>query len=164
MRSIVQHETLGPIVYEESFWLGKKKILINNTPLIKQNKKLFLYPMGETSKTVQVTGNFATGTKLVIDGETIEMTPSAKWYEIACSVFIFVLNIIWGNSVALCTILPIAGGAIGGAISGVLALANVVAMKSVKSVPLKLVIWLGMVVAMLFLCFVAALLFVMLLA
>ena len=153
MRSIMQHETLGPIVYEENFWTGKKNILINNTPLIKQKKKLYLYSDGTTSKTVHVMGNFVTGTKLVIDGETIEITPRAKWYEIACSIFIFALNMIWGNSVALCSIFPIVGGAIGGGISGIIAMGNLLAMKSVKSVALKLVIWLAMLAAMLFICF-----------
>lgn len=164
MRSIVQHETIGSIVYEENFWTGKKNIFINDTPLVKQSKKLFLYSNGIENKTVHVTGNFVAGTKLVIGGETIEMVPSAKWYEIMCSIFIFVLNMVWGNSVALCTIFPVAGGAIGGAISGLIAVANLLVMKSVKSVALKLAIWLAMIVVMLFLCFIAALLFVLLLA
>lgn len=164
MRSIVQHETIGSIVYEENFWTGKKNIFINDTPLVKQSKKLFLYSNGIENKTVHVTGNFVAGTKLVIGGETIEMVPSAKWYEIMCSIFIFVLNMVWGNSVALCTIFPVAGGAIGGAISGLVAVANLLVMKSVKSVALKLAIWLAMIVVMLFLCFIAALLFVLLLA
>ena len=163
MRSIMQHETLGPIVYEENFWTGKKNIFINNTPLVKQNKKLFLYSNGTTSKTVHVTGNFVTGTKFVIDGETIEMTPGAKWYEIACSVFIFVLNMIWGNSVALCAIFPVVGGAIGGGISGIIAMGNLLAMKSVKSVAVKLAIWIAMLAAMLFICFLVGIFLISLL-
>lgn len=164
MRAIVQHETLGPIVYEENAWTGKKSIFINNTPLIKQNKKLFLYSTGTTSKTVQVTGNFLTGTKLVIDGETIEVTPRAKWYEIACSIFIFALNVVWGNSIALCTILPVVGGAIGGLVSGAIAIGNILAMKSVKQVWLKLAIWVGMVVAMLAACSLIGIFLISLLA
>lgn len=156
MRSIVQHETLGTIVYEESGWTGKKTILINNTPLVKQNKKLFLYSNGATSKSVHVTGNFLSGTKLIIDNETIEITPTAKWYEIACSVFIFVLNMIWGNNFTLCSIFPIVGGAIGGGISGLIAVGNMLAMKSVKKVWLKLAIWIGMTIAMLVVCFLLA--------
>lgn len=163
MRSIVQHETLGTIVYEESVWTGKKTIFINNTPLVKQNKKLFLYSNGTTSKTVQVIGNFLSGTKLIIDNETIEITPTAKWYEIACSVFIFVLNVTWGNNVVLCSIFPIVGGAIGGGISGLIAVGNILAMKSVKKVWLKLAIWIGMTIAMLVVCFLLAYYFLILL-
>ena len=160
MTSIIQHPTLGTIVYEEGFWTGKKKLSINGKPLTKENKKTFLYSDGEESKVVYLKGNFVSGTKLYIDNEIIEIVPAAKWYEIACSVFIFVLNMIWGNSVALCSIIPIVGGAIGGGISGALALLNVVAMKSVKNVALKLAIWLVMTLAMLVICCLLAFLLV----
>ena len=164
MRTIVQHETLGMIVYEENLWTGKKNIFINNIPLVKQNKKLFLYSNGTTSKTVHVTGNFMSGTKLLIDGETIEITPSAKWYEMMCSVFIIVLNLVWGNNVALCAIFPIVGGAIGGGISGIIAAFNILAMKSVKKVGLKLLVWVGMLAAMLVICFLIGIFLISLLA
>lgn len=160
MRSIVQHETLGMIIYEEGAWTGKKNIWINDVRLVKEDKKTFVYSNGEESKTVYLKGNFVTGVSLFIGNETIEVVPSAKWYEIICSVFIFLLNLVWGNSLSLCAIIPIAGGAIGGGISGLIAMMNILLMKSAKQIGLKLAIWIAMIVAMFFLCFLAALLFV----
>ena len=69
-----------------------------------------------------------------------------------------VLIIVWGNNVALCSIVPIVGGAIGGAISGVMGVLNLYAMRSVKNVGIKLAIFAGMLVATFGICYVLALL------
>ena len=153
MRTITQHATLGTIVYEENAWTGKKKIIINNVPLEKQSKKSFLFKNGEESKVVQMAGNFVSGTKIYIDNECIELTPAVKWYEVLCSVFIFLLNVIWGNNLVLCSIIPIVGGAIGGAVSGAMAFVNIVAMKSATNVGVKLAIWVAMIALMMLICF-----------
>ncbi len=41
MRVVVQHESLGEIIYEESFWTGKKKLFIGGEELAKISKKNF---------------------------------------------------------------------------------------------------------------------------
>ena len=44
MKSVVQHEKYGNIIYEENFWTGKKTITIDGTRLEKASKTEFLYP------------------------------------------------------------------------------------------------------------------------
>jgi hypothetical protein len=80
------------------------------------------------------------------------MTPAAKWYEIALSASIFALIMVWGNVKALSAILPVVGGAIGGGISGAAIVICMLAMKSTKNLALKLLIWLGCLVATLVVC------------
>ena len=157
MQSIIQHDTVGTIVYEESFWSGKKTLMINNVPLVKQNKKTYLWTQDGVTKTVTLTGNFVTGAQLNVDGNSICITAPSKWYEIALAVMIFMMNIIWGNSVELCSIFPIVSGAIGGAVSGLIAFSYLLAAKYVKNIFLKLLIWLGMFIGMFVICFLLAL-------
>mgnify|MGYP003319439936 FL=1 len=38
MRVVVNHETYGEIVYEESFWTGKKEISVGGIPLFEVRK------------------------------------------------------------------------------------------------------------------------------
>ena len=152
MLSVVQHEVHGQIIYEENFWTGKKTVSIGGIPLKKQKKNVYLYENGEAASYVTIQGNFATGVKLLISGEAIELTKAAKWYEIALSVSIFALIMVWGNVEALFTILPVVGGAIGGGISGAAAIGCLIGMKSTKSLVLKLLIWLGCMVATLVVC------------
>ena len=41
MKSVIAHPVYGEIVYEESFWTGKKSIKIDGNQLIKLGKKVF---------------------------------------------------------------------------------------------------------------------------
>ncbi len=137
MKSVVQSEKYGEIVYEESFWTGKKNVNINNQPLNKINKTTFQLPDGEQAT---VKGNFLYGSKLFIGQETITVTPPIKWYEIVLSLLPFLLIMVWGNVVALCEIVPVVGGAIGGAVSAMLSVLNVFFIKCVRPVWLKILI------------------------
>ena len=156
MVEIVQHEKFGQIMYEESFWTGKKTLKIGGTQLTKQNKTTYIWDCNGEKKTVFLKGNYVTGVKLTVDGSDIQLTASAKWYEIVCSVMIFVLILVWGNSVDLCRIVPVMGGAIGGGVSGAMAFLNLTMMKTQKKVGLKLAIWLAMMVLTFGICFVLA--------
>ena len=153
MKSVIQHSVYGEIVYEESFWTGKKKLSLNGANLPAVSKKEFLMPDGETKTTVLVKGNFLFGTKLAIKNEVITVTPPIKWYELLLSVMIFALVLVWGNSVTLCSIIPIVGGAIGGGISGMMTVLNLLVMKSTKNIWLKLAVWLAFIVLTFFICF-----------
>lgn len=137
MKTIVQHETYGTIEFEESFWTGKKNLTINGERLTKTAKNLFQTANGES---VTLTGSYLKGSKITLGGETVALTPAVKWYEIVLSILPFILVMVWGNSVALCQILPVVGGAIGGAISGALSFLNVFIIKGVKSIFLKILI------------------------
>ena len=137
MKVVIQHDTYGEIVYNESFWVGKKSLTINGVEATKISKKEFQMPDGTTA---QIQGNFLYGACLLIGSESIRLTPKIKWYEIALAIIPFVLIMVWGNVVALCKIVPVVGGAIGGGISGLLSVLGLVLIKSVKPVWLKILI------------------------
>lgn len=140
MKTVIQHQTYGEIVYDESAWTGKKAVSIGGTPLEKLSKKEFRMQDGTT---VTVKGGFFQGAGLDIKGETIVLTPRVKWYEIVLCILPLLLTLVWGNVPALCMIVPIVGGAIGGGIGGLFCIFGLWGMKSVKPVWLKILIGLG---------------------
>ena len=68
MKNIIQNETLGEIVFEESVWTGRKKLSINGKPLTKVDKTTF---KTEDDKTILLSGNFLSGYKMTIDGQVV---------------------------------------------------------------------------------------------
>lgn len=149
MRQVVQHEKIGEIVYEEGFWTGKKSLYINGEQLEKTSKTTFTANSGEQ---VTLTGNFLKGVSAGIGGETVQIVPAIKWYEIVLSVLPFLLIMIWGNVVELCKIVPVVGGAIGGFISALLSVTNVIIIKRVDKIWLKIVISVAMLAATFGIC------------
>lgn len=141
MKQVLQHETYGEIVYEESFWSGKKTLSFNNVELKKLSNKSFLL---EDGREITVNGNYLTGVKLLIGSETIKVTPTVTWYEIVLSVLPFLLIMVWGNVVALCEIVPVVGGAIGGFISGLLSVTNLLIIRRLKNIWLKIAVSIAM--------------------
>ena len=156
MRRSVQCEKVGLVDYVESYWTGKKEIYFNGKKLQMQSKNTYVWNGEDQTKTVTLSGNLISGVKMQIDGTVVQLTPKAYWYEVVCSVMIFMLIIVWGSSVDLCRIVPIVGGAIGGGISGGMGFANLVLMKSHKKIAFKLAIWGCMLVATFGICFVVA--------
>lgn len=160
MKQTIKHETLGEIVYQENFWTGKKDIFINGSQLEKTAKNVYQIADGETA---ELKGNFFKGATLSIGSENIRVAPPIKWYEIVLSILPFILIMIWGNSVALCKLVPVIGGAIGGAISALLSAANMVIIKRIDKIWLKILISIAMLGATFGICcglgyaFVAAL-------
>ncbi len=149
MKNVVQSENYGEIVYEENFWTSSRKICFNGEALEKVTRKEFRTQSGEQ---VYVKGSFLTGVKLNVGGGEITVTPTIKWYEAALALLPFILIMVWGNVVALCKIVPVVGGVIGGAISGLTSVASLFFMRSVKPVWLKIVIGLVFVAATFGIC------------
>lgn len=156
MERVVVHPTYGEISYKESFWTGKRDISINGVKLLKHKRNVFLYNCGDTVLQVSVNGNVYTGIKLLMGGELVQILRSATWYEILCSISIFAFIVAWGSSPLLCSVFPVVGGAIGGAVSAGMAATNVLAMRSTESVLNKIAIWLCMLVGTILLCFLIA--------
>ena len=157
MRETVSHSIYGNITYEENFWSGKRVLLFGDVELTRKKKNIYVFQNGENEVEVKVKGGYLGGVKLLVAGEEIVITPAPKWYEIACSVFIFVFVCVWSNSEALVSVFPIVGGAIGGGISGVGLVASLLFMKKAKTIGGKLLAWLITLVATLLICFVIAL-------
>ncbi|MCH5163191.1 MAG: hypothetical protein J1G38_06860 [Clostridiales bacterium] len=154
MKCVIQHERLGEITYVESPWTGKKSLLINGQQLEKTAKNVFQTADGET---VTLTGNFFRGTTATIGAETITLTPPCKWYEYLLAFPPFILILVWGNSVALCRILPVVGGAIGGAIGGVFLVLTMFAVRKVDNILLKILISVLMTGICFVICYLIAL-------
>lgn len=119
MKKSIIHPSYGEIVYEEGIWSGKKSISINGTPLQKVKKNEYLLGEGENAVQVTLGGSVLTGVALSIRGEDIWIVPKPTGLDWILSAVPFVLILAWGNSVKLCSIIPVVGGAIGGAIGGV---------------------------------------------
>lgn len=137
MKQTIQHEKYGEILYDENFWTGKKTLSINDTPLTKISKKEFQTENGTIGA---IKGNFLLGANLLIDNETISLTPKIKWYEIVLCILPFILIMVWGNTIALCKIVPVVGGAIGGGLSALLSCVGLCLMRMVKPIWAKLLI------------------------
>lgn len=152
MEKIIQHEKYGQIKYTESFWTGSAGVEINGVVLNKTGKKTFEYQDGETQIPIQAKGNLLTGVKMEIGQDTIVIRESAKWYEYALSAFIFIFILVWGNVVALCELLPLVGGAIGGAISAFFGMMNLFTMRLVSKPYFKILIFLAYFAATVIVC------------
>ena len=98
MKTVVNHETYGEIVYDENFWTGKKTISINGVVLQKISKKDFSYTTETGTQTVSVKGNFLSGVKLNVANQTIVISDSAKWYEYVLAVLGFVFILVWAQA------------------------------------------------------------------
>ncbi len=152
MKVVIDDEKYGQIVYEESAWTGKKSICVNGVPLKKTAKNTYCLSEGDVCINFVVQGNYVKGSRLVVEGREIQVTQPVKWYEVAMSVAIFALVLVWGNMPALVSILPVVGGAIGGAISGLFMILNLIVIKQIKNIWLKAAISLGMCAAAFLIC------------
>ena len=160
MRKIIQHPVYGKIIYTEGSWTGKKNLVVPGHDVYQVSKRSFLVD----GKSALIVGNFLSGAKLCIDGETIELSAKPKWYEFVLAILPFIFILVWGNSVALCSIFPVIGGAIGGAIGGIGIVSSLLLMKKSTSAINKMLIGIGVFAATVFVAFLLALAFLALAA
>lgn len=118
MKESVNHPVYGQIVYEEGVWSGKKIITVGGRELKKINKNTFVFSEGENPVMASLKGSWLVGATLRVGGEEIRLVSKPAWYEWILAFLPFVLVTVWGNSVPLCSIIPVAGGALGGALGG----------------------------------------------
>ncbi len=156
MKASIHHVGYGQIEYNENFWTGKRELSVGGQSLLKKKKNVYELNSENGILECRIKGSFLTGATLCIDQDVIQLSEPCKWYEIFCSVLICAFVLIWGNAPALCKIFPIVGGAIGGGICGMTACMNLFLMRETKKVGFKLLIWLGMFVATILLCFLVA--------
>ena len=155
MKTTIHHPTYGFITYEESAWTGNKIITIGGVNLVKIKKNVFQYtpmlgdpfataPEGEESTplpstvTVTVKGNYIGGVSLVIGEETIPLTIKASALDITLGVIPAVLFFIF-----------ILSGALGGALSAAIGMGLVILLKNCTKTIYKILISLGISVAIL---------------
>lgn len=157
MKVTVHHVAYGEIEYVESVFTGRRDLSFSGRPLERKRRNLFLYKTGAGDVECRIRGSYLFGTTLIVDGEEIVLTPSCKWYEIALSVLLFAFLLVWGNVPALGAIVPIVGGALGGAVAGGAWYGALFLMRRVKGPGLKLLVWLGMLAGSFLVCFALAL-------
>lgn len=113
----------GCICYEEGFWTGKRKITIDGTELGKVDKKTYsltkVDPETEQSQNliVRLNGSVFNGVTLTINDQTITVIDKTTTLDYIIAALPVAFVIIWGNIPQLCLIIPVVGGAIGGAVS-----------------------------------------------
>ena len=129
MRECAQHPIYGQIVYDEGLWSGKKAV---------------------------IKGNLYAGVTLCIENENIVVAPKPKWYEMLLAVLPLLFLTIWGNSKALCSIFPVVGGALGGALGGMGLCVSLLFMKRSRSFAEKMMIGFSALVATVLVAFALA--------
>ena len=160
MKESIQHPVYGEIVYNESFWVGKKTLTINGVDAQPISKKEFMID----GKKIVIKGSYLTGISLYIDNETVEVSPKPKWYEVVLALLPIIFLLTWGNSTALCAIFPVVGGAIGGALGALGSIASLSFMKKTNSPLVKVLIGIGAFAATLFIAFALAMVLILLIA
>ena len=155
MKVSVRHMLYGKIEYDENFWTGKKELTVRGKKLKKTGRNVFKSILG---REYRIQGNLLTGATLCVGNTNIQLSEPCKWYEVFCSVLIAVFLFVWGNDPTLCMILPLVGGAIGGAIAGLGTVTCLLLMKQTKGVGKKLLVWLGAFIGTVALSFVVAML------
>lgn len=157
MKEIVHHPVYGEIICEESLLTGRITITVNSEILQPVSKKEYMIG----SKKARLKGNCLTGTSLCIENETVQLFPKAMWYELVLSCIPIIFLMIWGNSTALCSIFPVVGGAVGGALGGIALVTSLTFMKKQKSPIVKVLIAAAAFVITVFVGFLAALVLIL---
>lgn len=160
MRSVIQTQKYGEIVYEESYWTGKRKITVGGTELTKINKKTFVGEINGERIGVAISGNYISGVFIDINGEKFRVTESAKWYDYVLTFAWAAIYIVWSVSDTLNMIFPVVGGALGGAVAGLGAAAALFIIKPMKNIAAKIAVSLGMFVAVMLVNFALALIYI----
>lgn len=165
MKATIKHVGFGTLEFEESFFTGARTLRQNGSVVEKQGKKEYLLSDGERTHRCTMEGNSILGVRLVTEGgERIALTPALRWYEVVIAVAIFAVMVVWGNSVTLCSIIPVVGGAIGGGVTGACIVLGFVFSKRSDRTAIKLLIWLGILAATFLICAVIGIFLVVLLA
>ena len=118
MKKTIQHPVFGEIIYEEGLWSGKKTISIHGVMLQKVNKDTYCWDHDGQQHRVTLRGNMLTGSSMIVDSEEYVISPKPTLFDWLLSFLPFGIIMIWGNNPLLCSIIPVAGGAIGGALGG----------------------------------------------
>ena len=160
MLEIINHPTVGEIVYGESFWTGRKTLRINGVYATPVSKKEFLF----NDVRITVKGSYYTGVTVFYGNEPIEVCPKPKWYEVVLAIIPILFLLTWGNVPELCLIFPVVGGALGGLIGAIFGILSIALMRRSDKPIFKVLIGLGVAALAILTAFLVALIFGILLA
>ena len=142
MQETIMHQVFGEIVYNENAFTGKKVLTVNGVEATAVSKKEFLID----GKKATLKGSFITGVELLIEDDVVVLSPKPRWYESLISILPFLFVIIWGNNVSLCAIVPVLGGALGGALGALGSMLSLLFIKKAKLIINKILIGLAVFV------------------
>ncbi|MBQ3116086.1 MAG: hypothetical protein IJC07_03560 [Clostridia bacterium] len=145
MKAVIDHEKIGEIAYFEKFWTGKKELFINREPFFKVRKRTYEGQVDGKTVTAELVGGFFSGTTLKVQEETVQLTPTLKWYEIGFSLLLIALTALFAYIPVLNAIIPLARKILSIAVSVGLAIFDVALMKFTRSILLKIAITLLMI-------------------
>jgi len=126
MKYIINNEKTKnkDFVYQENDWTGKKTLTYDGIPLTKIDRLNYkLENEGETS-TVTIKGNSFSGLSVNMFGNEIEVIRKLAWYELVMAILVF----------APCCIF----GLIGGICGGVFGTLNLLVIRKIKNIYLKI--------------------------
>ena len=154
MKISAQVEGLGNVVYQESFWTGKKTIKVNDVTCerSKADKKEYSFDTPEGKEVFTVEGGMLKGVSVWHKGKTTVVLPRPAWYEVLIAIIPFIFVMGWGNVEALVMIIPMVGGAIGGAISALGGCIALIVMRQMKDIKEKLIVGLSIAVGTIVVC------------
>lgn len=112
------------LVYEEGFWTGKRNVEYDGVRLTKVKGSLYEYKEGELSEQIVIKGNQLVGVSIKMFGNNIQVVRKLTWYEILMSALVFIPCVLFGL--------------IGGLIGGVLGATNLVIVRQVDKLYLKI--------------------------
>ncbi len=156
MKSVILTEKYGEIIFDENFWTGSRKVFVNGVQLKKMNKKTFVGEIGGVQTTAVITGGFLSGAIIDINGEKYRLTESAKWYDYVFAFMWVAVYIVLSVTPAFYTMVPIVGGALGGAIAGIGAALSLYTIKPMKNIAAKFAVSLAFFVGVMLVNFALA--------
>jgi len=112
--------------YEESFWTGKKTITYDGVILSKIKHNIYEYSKGEVKEQVKIKGNQLIGITLDMFDNEIEILRKLTWYEYLMAIIVFIPCILFGL--------------IGGVIGGIFGFTNLVIIRQLDKLYLKIII------------------------
>ena len=118
------------LIYEESFWSGKKVLKYDGVELKKISRNVFEYDNGTSKEQFEVVGNMVLGVTIKMFGSEVQVTRKVAWYELVMSLFVAMP----------CLIL---GGAIGGALGAIFGIINLFVIRNINKWWWKLLISIG---------------------
>lgn len=159
MKRTIHHPAYGAITCEENIWSGKKRVNIGNVCLDRRKKNTYSWTHDDITEDVMLKGSFVTGLFLIIGQERITIVPKPNILDYFLGFLPFMLILLWDYVPALYTIMPIAGGGIGG---GVGAAASIIALAKMRKKTLvrKLMITFLCTISAWVICFAFLVLFV----
>lgn len=124
MRVTINNEQTNfkDLCYEEGFWTGKRTIVYNGETLTKHKRNILVNKAGEE---FVIKGNQLVGVTITMFGGSVQIIRKLTWLEICLSFLVFVPCVLFG--------------AIGGAFGGGLGFTNVMILRRIEKIYLKII-------------------------